>query len=195
MTEDMEMIFIFHPANSEKNSNFTYASSDFVWKYELHMKTDDENNDTLIHGYFNLRAGQKTHLDLSAKYEKENMRWIRFICFETCSPQQRAWFIPIKGLAFGEPRALMQRNEVSFKKVIVNIYNKQAWYLVVFKIIFEVQFYNDAMQILCNQIASQIFHVIIDIFLYPDMQSATFYPTIKNNFYRYILLLNLYILL
>merc|ERR1711935_1152355 len=76
MTDDMEMVFIFHPANSKPNSNFTYASSDFVWKYELQMKTDDQN--------------------------KEIMKWIRFICFETCSPQQRAWFIPIKGLAFGE---------------------------------------------------------------------------------------------
>ena len=71
---------------------------------------DDENNEILVHGYFNLRAGQKTHLDLSAKYNKENMKWIRFICFEPCSPQQRAWFIPIKGMAFGEPRALMRRD-------------------------------------------------------------------------------------
>ena len=39
MTEDMEMIFTFHPANSTKNSNFTYKSSDFVWKYELELKT------------------------------------------------------------------------------------------------------------------------------------------------------------
>ena len=109
MTTDMEMVFIFHPANEEKSSNFTYASKDFVWKYELQMKTDDENNEILVHGYFKLRAGQKTHLDLTAKYKKENMKWIRFVCFETCSPQQRAWFIPIKGLAFGKPRALMRR--------------------------------------------------------------------------------------
>ena len=119
MTEDMEMVFIFHPANEEKSSNFTYASKDFVWKYELQMKTDDENNEILVHGYFKLHAGQKTHLDLRTKYKKENMKWIRFVCFETCSPQQRAWFIPIKGLAFGKPRALMRRfNPVSFPKIL-----------------------------------------------------------------------------
>ena len=39
MTEDMEMIFTFHPASEEKSSNFTYASADFVWKYELQLKT------------------------------------------------------------------------------------------------------------------------------------------------------------
>ena len=39
MTADMEMIFTFHPACKEKSSNFTYASADFVWKYELQMKT------------------------------------------------------------------------------------------------------------------------------------------------------------
>ena len=122
ITEDMEMVFIFHPANEKESSNFTYASKDFVWKYELQMKTDDENNEILVHGYFNLRAGQKTHLDLSAKYNKENMKWIRFICFETCSPQQRAWFIPIKGLAFGEPRGLLRRDgPVSFFRIIVGM--------------------------------------------------------------------------
>ena len=74
----------------------------------------DESKEVLIHGYFNLREGLKTQLDLSKKYDKNEMKWIRFICFEPCSPQQRAWFIPIKGIAFGEPRALMRRKEVSF---------------------------------------------------------------------------------
>ena len=67
-----------------------------------------------MHGYFNLQEHRKTQLDLSTKYDKSKMKWIRFICFEPCSPQQRAWFIPIKGMAFGKPRALMRRNEVSF---------------------------------------------------------------------------------
>jgi hypothetical protein len=39
MTADMEMIFTFHPASDAKSSNFTYASADFVWKYELQLKT------------------------------------------------------------------------------------------------------------------------------------------------------------
>ena len=39
MTADMEMIFTFHPASHAKSSNFTYASADFVWKYELQLKT------------------------------------------------------------------------------------------------------------------------------------------------------------
>ena len=120
MTKDMDMVFIFHPANEDKSSNFTYASKDFVWKYELQMKTYDENNEILVHGYFKLCAGRKTHLDFRSKYKKENMKWIRFVCFETCSPQQRAWFIPIKGLAFGKPRALMRRNNpVSFLKMML----------------------------------------------------------------------------
>ena len=124
MTTDMEMVFIFHPANEEKSSNFTYASKDFVWKYELQMKSDDENNEFLVHGYFKLRAGQKTCLDLSTKYKKENMKWIRFVCFETCSPQQRALFIPVKGLAFGKPRALMRRvDPVSFPGIMQKFAN------------------------------------------------------------------------
>ena len=44
MTEDMEMVFIFHPANETKSSNFTYASKDFVWKYELQMKTGNRSS-------------------------------------------------------------------------------------------------------------------------------------------------------
>ena len=41
MTEDMDMIFTFHPADRSKNSNFTYKSSEFVWKYELELKTGE----------------------------------------------------------------------------------------------------------------------------------------------------------
>ena len=84
---------------------------DFVWKYELQLTTDDKNNEITVHGYFNLYAKVKTQLDLSIKYDKENMKYIRFTCFEPCSPQHRAWFIPIKGLAFGKPRYLFPRNQ------------------------------------------------------------------------------------
>ena len=62
-----------------------------------------------VHGYFNLHDGKKTRLDLSQKYRKENLKWIRFMAFELTSPQQRAWFVPIKGLAFGRPRHLLHR--------------------------------------------------------------------------------------
>ena len=62
-----------------------------------------------VHGYFNLYDGKKTRLDLSQKYKKENLKWVRFLTFELTSPQQRAWFIPIKGLAFGQPRNLLPR--------------------------------------------------------------------------------------
>ena len=41
ITEDMEMIFTFHPADPNKKSNFSYKPSDFVWKYELELKTGD----------------------------------------------------------------------------------------------------------------------------------------------------------
>ena len=54
------------------------------------------------------------------KYEKNKMKWIRFICFEPGSPQQRAWFIPIKGLAFGQPRHLFPRNQIEEKVKIGN---------------------------------------------------------------------------
>ena len=113
MTKDMEMIFTFHPVNETKNSNFTYAPKDFVWKYELQLTTDDtkNKNEITVHGYFNLYSKVKTRLDLSTKYDKENMKYIRFTCFEPCSPQHRAWFIPIKGLAFGKPRHLFPRNQ------------------------------------------------------------------------------------
>ena len=154
MTEDMEMIFTFHPASDKKSSNFTYASADFVWKYELQLKTgklsllfqnvfliseliecsnlsqkvfnksenltDNENEEITVHGYFNLAARRKTRLDLSTKYDKANMKWIRFLCFEPCSPQQRAWFIPVKGLAFGEPRHLLPRADVRYFSIYLS---------------------------------------------------------------------------
>ena len=111
MTKDMDLIFTFHPVNATRNSNFTYAPKDFVWKYELQLATDDRNNEVTVHGYFNLHANSKTQLDLSLKYDKEYVKWIRFTCFEPCSPQHRAWFIPIKGLAFGKPRNLFPRHQ------------------------------------------------------------------------------------
>jgi len=128
MTEDMEMIFTFHPASDKKSSNFTYASADFVWKYELQLKTDNENEEITVHGYFNLAARRKTRLDLSTKYDKANMKWIRFLCFEPCSPQQRAWFIPVKGLAFGEPRHLLPRADVveNIEPLVPRMTNKIA---------------------------------------------------------------------
>ena len=109
MTREMDLIFTFHPVNETQNSNFTYAPKDFVWKYELQVTTDDRNNEVTVHGYFKLHAKVKTQLDLSGKYDKDNLKWIRFTCFEPCSPQHRAWFIPIKGLAFGKPRHLFPR--------------------------------------------------------------------------------------
>ena len=77
--------------------------------------TDNESNEVTVHGYFNLNAKQRTQLDFSNKYDKNKMKWIRFICFEPGSPQQRAWFIPIKGLAFGQPRHLFPRNQIEEK--------------------------------------------------------------------------------
>ena len=76
---------------------------------------DNESNEVTVHGYFNLNAKQRTQLDFSNKYDKNKMKWIRFICFEPGSPQQRAWFIPIKGLAFGQPRHLFPRNQIEEK--------------------------------------------------------------------------------
>ena len=82
--------------------------------------TDNDNDEITVHGYFNLASGKKTQLDLSTKYDKANMKWIRFLCFEPCSPQQRAWFIPVKGLAFGEPRHLLPRADVRYF-IVTNI--------------------------------------------------------------------------
>ena len=118
MTKEMDLIFTFHPVNDTKNSNFTYAPKDFVWKYELQLTTDYKNHEITVHGYFNLHAKDKTQLDLSIKYDKKDMKWIRFTCFEPCSPQHRAWFIPIKGLAFGKPRHLLPRYQGNTFKVL-----------------------------------------------------------------------------
>ena len=145
MTKDMDMVFTFHPVCDQRNSNFTYAPKDFVWKYELQVTIDDDrNNEVTVHGYFNLHAKVKTTLDLSLKYDKENLKWIRFTCFEPCSPQHRAWFIPIRGLAFGKPRHLFPRyvqasNLVQIPKmthqiaIIEEVENKQADQTVVLK--------------------------------------------------------------
>ena len=133
MTSVMDLIFTFHPVNQTKNSSFTYAPKDFVWKYELQVTTEDTNSEgellfamklcefrkliylytfqVTVHGYFNLHAKVKTRLDLSGKYDKEKVKYIRFTCFEPCSPQHRAWFIPIRGLAFGKPRHLFPRGQ------------------------------------------------------------------------------------
>ena len=110
MTDDMELIFTFMNCKSEHSSSFTDAPKDFVWKYAIQLVVDDENEET-IHGYFSLDDEKKTRLDLS-NYDKRKMKWIRFTCFEPASPQQRAWFIPIKGMSFGKPRNLMPRRAV-----------------------------------------------------------------------------------
>ena len=128
MTESLDLVFIFHPPNEENTSSFKHDPSQYIWKYEAQFTTgklwekqyfitnkltifclDDANEEVTVHGYFNLYDGKKTRLDLSRKYKKENLKWVRFLTFELTSPQQRAWFIPIKGLAFGEPRNLLPR--------------------------------------------------------------------------------------
>ena len=106
----MELEFTFHPMKKTKNSSLRYAPKDFVWKYELQLTTEDRNIEVCIHGYFKLHSGIKTQLSLSGKYAKGNVKYIRFTVFEPCSPQRRAWFVPIKGLAFGMPRCLFPRN-------------------------------------------------------------------------------------
>ena len=70
----------------------------------------DENVDETIHGYFNLDNHSKTRLNFT-NHDKMKMKWIRFTCFEPASPQQRAWFLPIKGVAFGNPRNLIPRDD------------------------------------------------------------------------------------
>ena len=109
MTEYMDLVFTFHPVNDEKISNCKYPATSFTWKYELQLTTDDSSTEVTVHGYFKLESKTKTQLDLSSKYNKKNLKWIRFTSFEPGSPQQRAWFIPIKGMAFGKPRNLFPR--------------------------------------------------------------------------------------
>ena len=92
--------------------------------------TDNDNDEITVHGYFNLAAGKKTQLDLSTKYDKANMKWIRFLCFEPCSPQQRAWFIPVKGLAFGEPRHLLPRADVRYFSIYLLYLLKRRVFLL-----------------------------------------------------------------
>jgi len=125
MTNKMDLVFVFHPPNEEKTSSFTHDPSQFIYKYEAQFTTDEEDQEVTVHGYFNLHDGKKTRLDLSQKYRKENLKWIRFMAFELTSPQQRAWFVPIKGLAFGRPRHLLHRcakskeNPKGYKEVAV----------------------------------------------------------------------------
>ena len=87
----------------------------------MNFITDNESNEITVHGYFNLNANQRTQLDFTNKYDKKKMKWIRFNCFEPGSPQQRAWFIPIKGLAFGQPRHLGPRHQKEEKVMIENL--------------------------------------------------------------------------
>ena len=107
MNEDMELVFTFMSCKTEFSSSFTDAPKDFVWKYSIQLMVGEGEEET-IHGYFNIDPDKKTRLDLT-NYDKMQMKWIRFTCFEPASPQQRAWFLPIKGLAFGRPRYLMPR--------------------------------------------------------------------------------------
>ena len=109
MTEDMELIFTFMPCKKEHASSFTHTPNEFIWKYSVQFVVD-ENEEETIHGYFNLDDERKTRLNLT-NYDKTKMKWIRFTCIEPESPQQRAWFLPIKGLAFGEPRNLIERED------------------------------------------------------------------------------------
>lgn len=109
MTKDMELIFTFMPCKKEYDSSFTHTPKDFVWKYSMQLKVD-ENVDETIHGYFNLDNHSKTRLNFT-NHDKMKMKWIRFTCFEPASPQQRAWFLPIKGVAFGNPRNLIPRDD------------------------------------------------------------------------------------
>ena len=128
----MELIFTFHPVNETKNSSFTYAPKDFVWKYEMQLITEDKRNEVTVHGYFKLHSRIKTRLDLSGKYDKGNIKYIRFTAFEPCSPQHRAWFIPIRGLAFGVPRCLFPRNSGELRKKSSEIYCNDKHYSVIF---------------------------------------------------------------
>ena len=109
MTDNMELIFTFMPCKKEYESSFTHAPKQFVWKYTMQLEVSEEEEET-IHGYFNLDDCSKTRLNLT-KYNKTKMKWIRFTCFEPASPQQRAWFLPIRGLAFGSPRNLIPRED------------------------------------------------------------------------------------
>ena len=115
MTDDMELIFTFMPCKKEFESSFTHAPNQFVWKYAMQLEVSEGEEQT-IHGYFNLDDSNKTRLDLT-NYNKKKMKWIRFTCFEPASPQQRAWFLPIRGLAFGSPRNLIPRQPEIFEHI------------------------------------------------------------------------------
>jgi len=107
MTEDMELRFTFMRCKSVSTSSFADYPKDFIWKYTIQRVVNDNEEET-VHGYFNLDEKKKTCLDLT-NFEKTSVKWIRFTCFEPGSPQQRAWFLPIQGLAFGKPRHLLPR--------------------------------------------------------------------------------------
>ena len=93
MTKKMKLKFTFLRASEAK-------TADFIWKYEMQLRISNDVSKT-IHGYFKLSSEKKTLLDLATKYdEPKQLKWIKFTCFDPNNPQRRAWFIPVKGLAF-----------------------------------------------------------------------------------------------
>jgi hypothetical protein len=97
MTDKMKLEFTFLRASKDKAASNKCFPADFIWKYEMELITPNK----IVHGYFKLSSEKKTVLNLATKYdEPKKLKWIRFTCFDPNNPQRRAWFIPVKGLAF-----------------------------------------------------------------------------------------------
>jgi len=94
ITANMELIFNFEKCKENK--------TDVVWKYHLEMVSSNRKKIEVVSGYFKLDNHKQTQLNLT-NYDKNRVKYIRFTAFKGENPHRRAWFNPIRGLAFGAP--------------------------------------------------------------------------------------------
>jgi len=97
ITDDMQLKFTF-PKVTKRNLRL-------IWRYALESEQSD-GTILSVHGYFKLSDDRPTQLNLDScnMYPISKLKWIRFQAFNDENPQRRAWFQPIRGPAFGDPK-------------------------------------------------------------------------------------------
>lgn len=95
MSDDMELIFTFPRVKFNKIC--------LVWRFTMQYIKDDNTFET-VNGYFKMDTHHPTRLNLSDNFDKSRVKWIMFSAIRDDNPQRRAWFNPIRGLAFGSPK-------------------------------------------------------------------------------------------
>jgi len=74
-------------------------NSTLIWRYTLEYADKSKQKRVLVTGYFKLNETKQTILDLSV-YANYDIKWLRFTIFDHDNPMRRAWFSPVRGLAF-----------------------------------------------------------------------------------------------